>query len=92
MNIGNLLSGSSAFSKSFVHLDVLGSRTVESYSLKDFELYLVEIFPSSPVVKILPSNTGSIGSITGQEIRSHMPSSQKKQNIKQKQCCKNFNK
>ena len=35
-NVGNLISGFSAFSKQLIHLEVLGSLTVEP-SLKDFE-------------------------------------------------------
>ena len=30
VNVGNLISGSSAFSKSFVYLEVLGSHTAEA--------------------------------------------------------------
>ena len=49
-------------------------------------------FPGVPVVRTLPSNAGGVGSVPGWEaIRSHMPVA-KKQNIKQKRCCNEFNK
>ena len=35
-----------------------------------------------PVVKTLPSNTGGVGSIPDQELRSHMPFVAKKPNHK----------
>ena len=47
-------------------------------------------FPSSPVVKPLPSNAKGMGSIPGWG--AQMPRSQKKQNIKQKQYYNKFNK
>ena len=30
-------------------------------------------FPGGPVVKNLPFNAGNVGSISGRELRSHMP-------------------
>ena len=38
---------------------------------------LRKYFLGSPVVKISPSNAGVVGSIPGQELRSHMPCGQK---------------
>ena len=45
-----------------------------------------------PVVKTLPSNAGDAGSVPGGELRSHVLWSKTKQNIKQKQRYKKFNK
>ena len=53
-------------------------------------------FPSGPVVKTSPSNSGAGGSIPGKGLGSHIPCSQKipskKQKINQNQYCKKFNK
>ena len=44
-------------------------------------------------METLPSNAGGMLSTPGQELKSHMPSGQKKKkNIKQKQYCNKFNK
>ena len=49
-------------------------------------------FPGGPAVKTSPSNTrGALQSLVG-ELRSHVPSGQKNQNMKQKQLCNKFNK
>ena len=39
--------------------------------------YISWDFPGGSVVKTLPSNSGSAGSIPGWQLRSHMPHSQK---------------
>ena len=49
-------------------------------------------FPGGPVGKTSPSNAGGGGSISGQNLRSHMPLSQKPKHKKQKQYCHKFNK
>ena len=52
----------------------------------------MENFPGSSVVKTLPSNAGSAGSIPGQEAKIPHASRPKKQNMKQKQYRNKFNK
>ena len=47
-DVGNLISGSSAFSKPLVHLKVLGSHTVKKPGLENFEHY----FASMSCVKL----------------------------------------
>ena len=49
-------------------------------------------FPGGPVVNILPSNAGGVGSIPGRGAKIPHASQPKKQNIKQKQYCNKFNK
>ena len=51
-------------------------------------------FPSGPMIKTLPSNTGGVGSIPGQGAKLHalQPKKKKKQSIKQKQYCNNLKK
>ena len=49
-------------------------------------------FPGGPVVKTLPSNAEGAGSIPGQGTKIPYASQPKKQNVKQKQYCKKFNK
>ena len=49
-------------------------------------------FPGSPVVKISPSDAGSVGSIPDQGVKIPHTSWPKTQNIKQKQYCHKFNK
>ena len=48
--------------------------TKNQTQLSDFHFrsHLVD-FPGGPVAKNLPANTGDMGSITGQELKSHMP-------------------
>ena len=54
--------------------------------------YYLGDFPSSPVVKTLPSNAGGAGSIPGGGGKIPHASWPKKQNMKQKQYCNKFNK
>ena len=49
-------------------------------------------FPGGPVVKTLPSSSGSAGSIPGQGSKIPHASWPKNQNIKQKKYCYKFNK
>ena len=49
-------------------------------------------FLGGPVVKTLPSNAGSAGSIPGRGASIPHASRPKNQNIKQEQCCNKFNK
>ena len=51
-------------------------------------------FPGGPVVKTSPPNAGVEVSISGQELRSHMPcgKKKKKKTRNQKQNCNKFNK
>ena len=49
-------------------------------------------FPSSPVVKTLPSNAGGVGTIPGQGAEIPRALSSENQNIKQKRYCNKFNK
>ena len=49
-------------------------------------------FPGDPVVKTSPPNAGSAGSIPDQRAKIPHVLWPKKQNIKQKQYCKKFNK
>ena len=51
-------------------------------------------FPGGPVVKTSPCNARGVGSITGRELRPHMPQGQanEQKNIKLKQYCNKFNK
>ena len=48
--------------------------TKNQTQLSDFHFrsHLVD-FPGGPVAKNLPANTGDMGSIPGQELKSHMP-------------------
>ena len=57
--------------------------------LRDKKLNIWD-FPGSPVIKILSSmQRMQVRYLVG-ELRSHMSCSQKKQNIKEKQCCDKF--
>jgi len=49
-------------------------------------------FPGGPVVKTSPSNARDAGLIPGRRAKIPYALRPKKQNIKQKQCCKKFNK
>ena len=49
-------------------------------------------FPGGPVVKTSPSNARDAGLIPGRLAKIPRALQQKKQNIKQKQCYKKFNK
>ena len=49
-------------------------------------------FPGCLVGKALLSSAEGVGLIPGQRMRPHMPLSQRTKNVKQKQCCKRFNK
>lgn len=48
--------------------------------------------PWGAVVKTLPSSSGGTGSIPSREAKITRALRPKKQNIRQKQCCKKFNK
>ena len=63
-----------------------------STSLQITQLLLSWDFPGGPVVKILPSNAGSAGSIPGWGAKIPHAPWPKNQNIKQKQCCNKFKK
>ena len=49
-------------------------------------------FPGGPVVNILPSNAGGVGSIPGRGAKIPHALGPRNQNIKQKQYCNKFNK